>query len=392
MLAQAPFRIAVLVEMSSAHGRGIIRGIAEYARQNRNFSLTVEESGPLSSVPVWFHSWNGQGVIARIETQKMGAELLSRKIPVVNVSGRASPENIPHVDTDNDGIASLAVEYFKVRGFPRFAYLGNPTLDWSHWRQAAFEKQLGHYRLKPEVFQYTHSEATGARLLDWLHCLPKPVAILACNDQHGRFVLDACSAGGIQVPAEASVLGVDDDDILCTLGRPQLSSITPNAEGIGFKSLETLHHLLLQKGFKTPAQQWIPPISIHPRESTDATSTEDWHLRQALRFIQGKAVGDIRVEDVAGHVGVSRRYLEYRFQNALGRSIHDEILRLRLESAQRLLCTTALSVKDIAIRAGFKRADYLSTVFRKILGTTPSAYREEKRPSHHDKGGSREKR
>jgi LacI family transcriptional regulator len=123
-------------------------------------------------------------------------------------------------------------------------------------------------------------------------------------------------------------------------------------------------------------RQVVRPISIRTRESTDAAATSDWHVSQALRFIHGQATGDISVADVVAQSHASRRFLEKHFRAVAGRSLHDEILRVRLETSRRLLAGTAMPLKEVAARSGFGRADYLSSVFRRELGLSPSQYRE----------------
>jgi LacI family transcriptional regulator len=208
----------------------------------------------------------------------------------------------------------------------------------------------------------------------WLKALPKPVALFACNDLCGRHVLETCEQINLAVPDEISVLGVDDDDILCNLCRPQLSSVVPDTEGIGYLAAKTLHALLRGEHLRdTP--RLVRPLTVRTRESTDSAASSDWHVNQALRFIHGHATRDICVSDVVLQVHTSRRFLEKHFQSVVGRSLHDEILRVRLAASQCLLTTTSMPLKEVAARSGFRRADYLSTVFRDKLGVSPSQYR-----------------
>ena len=144
-----PNRVAVLVEMSSAHGRGLIRGIAEYVHQHTDWSLHLEETGPLRAVPLWLKAWEGEGIIARIETPEIARAVVAKRTPVVNVSGRTSPSGIPRVDMDDRVTADLAVEHFRQRGYRNFAFCGNPRFEWSVWRQELFAKRLTAERIPP---------------------------------------------------------------------------------------------------------------------------------------------------------------------------------------------------------------------------------------------------
>ena len=361
--------------MSSSHGRGLIRGVAQYAQRQTDWTLHLEESGPLRASPSWLKTWNGDGIIARLETPAIARAVVSKGIPVVNVSGRTSPPGVPHVDMDNRAACDLIVEYFFQRGYRNFAFCGNPKFEWSSWRHDLFTRRLGKERVFADSFQLYDHQRNSSALIAWLNSLPKPVALFACNDLCGRHVLEACEQARLIVPDQISVLGIDDDDILCTLCRPQLSSVVPDSEGIGYLAAKTLHSLI--RGEKTPDQPpLVPPLTVRTRESTDSAASSDWHVSQALRFIHGHATRDICVNDIVAQVHASRRFLEKQFTQITGRSLHDEILRVRLETSQRLLTTTTLPLKDVASRSGFRRADYLSSVFREKLNLTPSQYRD----------------
>jgi len=368
-------RVAVLVEMSSAHGRGLIRGIAEFTQRQTDWALHLEEAGPLRSVPPWLATWQGEGIIARVETTAIARAVLVKQVPVVNVAGRTSPRGVPLVDMDNRAVCDVVWDYFCQRGYRRFAFCGNPRFEWSGWRQGLFEQRLARERVTLAAFEFNDRPDGKKPLCEWLKLLPKPVALLACNDLCGRHVLEACEEAGLAVPEDIAVLGVDDDEILCTLCRPQLSSVVPDSEGIGFLAAQTLDALM--RGEKVnKAEQLVPPLTVRTRLSTDSAASSDWHVAQALRFIHGHATRDIGVADIVAQAHTSRRFLEQRFYAIVGRSLNDEILRVRLEASQRLLKATTLPLKDVAARSGFKRADYLSSVYRKKLGLTPTAYRE----------------
>jgi LacI family transcriptional regulator len=363
--------------MSSAHGRGLIRGIAEYVQRNTDWSLHVEETGPIRSVPGWIKSWTGDGMIARIESPLIGSTLLGKHIPLVNVSGRTSPAGVPHVDMDNQAVCELAVNYFRQRGYRHFAYCGNPRFEWSGWRQQFFSQILAAERMACATFQLAETAPSRQQLCAWLKSLPQPVALFTANDLCGRAVLEACAQAGLEVPSAVAVLGVDDDEILCTLCRPQLSSIVPDAEGIGYLAAQTLQELMEGRKLEDVTRR-VKPLTVRSRQSTDAAAVGDWHVSQALRFIQGQATHGISVDDVVAQAHASRRFLEQRFHDLVGHSIHTEIFRLRFAAAQNLLATTVLPLKEVALRSGLGRADYLSVLFRQKLGLTPSEFRKSK--------------
>jgi LacI family transcriptional regulator len=370
--------VAVMVEMSGAHGRGLMRGIAEYVQEKTQWMLHFEETGPIRTLPDWIKSWKGDGIIARIETPRIARGLIEKQIPLVNVAGRTSPAGVHRVDTDNKTVCELAVNHFRQRGFRHFAYCGNPQFEWSGWRQQFFSGLLAAERMVCATFQLSGSARSRDQLRAWLEKLPKPVGLFTANDLCGHAVLEACAQAGLEVPSSVAVLGVDNDEIICTLCRPQLSSIAPDTEGIGYLAAQTLHELM-QGGHPGKITRQVKPLTVRCRQSTDAAAVEDWHVSQALRFILGHATRGIHVDDVVAQVHVSRRFLEKRFREVVGLPIHEEIFRVRFETAQDLLATTVLPLKEVAVRSGLRRADYLSVVFRRELGMSPSQFRKLKR-------------
>ena len=267
---------------------------------------------------------------------------------------------------------------FRQRSYRHFAYGGNPRFEWSARRQELFAQCLAAERVTFAAYQLDDKPRSATGLLAWLQSLPKPCAVLACNDLCGCRVLEACQHAGLAVPGEIAVLGVDDDSILCTLCRPQLTSVVPDTEGIGYLAAQTLHSMMC--GEQPPEHpQLVRPLSVQSRQSTDAAAVDQWHVSQALRFIHGNAARDICVADVVVQTRASRRFLKKQFHAVVGRPIHAEILRLRLDTAGRLLTTATLRLKDVAARSGFRRADYLSSVFREKLGLSPSEFRSRPR-------------
>lgn len=252
--------VAVLVEMSSAYGRGLIRGIAEYVQGKTAWSLHMEETGPIAEIPPWLKAWRGDGIIARIETPAIARALLARKVPLVNVSGRASPPGVPQVDLDNAGVCKLAVDYFCQRGFRHLAYCGDSRFEWSNWRRERFAETVAGTTATCNLLDCDDTGRGRQRLTAWLRSLPKPVGVLACNDRRGVTILETCQRLGLAVPRDIAVLGVDNDEILCTLARPQLSSIVPDHQGIGHLAAQTLHELL-QGRTPDAMQRWVRPLT-----------------------------------------------------------------------------------------------------------------------------------
>jgi LacI family transcriptional regulator len=215
---------------------------------------------------------------------------------------------------------------------------------------------------------------TEDEVAHWVEALPKPVGLMACNDIRGQQVLNACRDVEIAVPEDVAVLGVDNDDVLCDLSYPTLSSVVPDTRRIGFEAAALLERMI---GGESPPQPLtlIPPLGVVTRRSTDVLAIEDRHLARAVRFIREHACEGITVEDVLAHVPLSRSVFERRFDRLFGHTPKTEILRARLERIKQLLAETEMPLKLIALKVGFEHPEYLSVFFKERTGQTPGQYR-----------------
>jgi LacI family transcriptional regulator len=217
-------------------------------------------------------------------------------------------------------------------------------------------------------------EAEQDRLEAWLRTLPQPVGILCANDDRGRQLLDACRGAALTVPDQVAVVGVDNDEELCNLSSPALSSVEVNAVRIGYAAAEILGRMMA--GQKFPGRDVaFAPSHVVTRPSTDTLAVDDPVLARALRFIRNHAEEPIDVDGVARGASVSRRYLERLMASRLGRSPNQELIRVRTERARSLLLETDLSLSAVARRCGFRGAKYFGDVFRRMTGVAPGEYR-----------------
>jgi LacI family transcriptional regulator len=214
----------------------------------------------------------------------------------------------------------------------------------------------------------------GDRVAGWLKKLPKPLGLMACNDIRGQEVLSACRAAGITVPEEVAVIGVDNDEMLCELSDPPLSSVSLDTERIGYEAAALLDQMIAgKKNLDLPIL--VLPAGIITRRSTDVLAIEDRHIANATRFIRERACVGIDVSDVLKFVPLSRSTLERRFLRLLGHSPKEEILRTRLDRAKQLLAETDLSLAQVADKVGFQHPEYLSVIFKKKTHLTPGEFR-----------------
>lgn len=388
-LKSKSLKVALLIESSRTYGRGVLRGVAKYAHVHGHWSCFIEERELHSGIPAWLKNWKGHGIIARIEDRKMATALTKTGLPIVDVLGNARFPNIPSFDTDARAVAKLTIDFFLNAGFQHFGFCGYQKIPFSERREAAYSAYLAEKGKKVLVFapplpkgSHSHIQAIERHGLDlelsiaqWLENRPRPLALFACNDVCAQQVLNACRENGIRVPEEVAVMGVDNDDLLCSLCEPPLTSIEPDTEQLGYQAAELLDQMMQGR---RPANELtlIPPVRIVERASTDVLAIEDPITVQAVRFIRDHMGSGIATKDVLKHVNRSRTDIEQRFLRWLGCSVHSEILRLRMERVCELLRLTDLNLEQIATRAGFATSAHLCRLFQHHFRQTPTAYRK----------------
>lgn len=375
-------QVALLIETSNAYARGLLQGVVHYIREHQPWSFHLIEQGRGDDPPAWLERWHGDGIIARIETPRIAQAVVRAGVPAVDMSAARLVPALPWVETDDEAIANLAAGHLLERGFKHFGYCGDDRFNWSVWREKHFRAQIGAARHEVNSYQPLVAGADLTTQVEdirrWLHELPKPVGIMACYDIRGQQVLDACRAAGLAVPGEVAVIGVDNDELLCDLASPPLSSVIPNAHRAGYEAAALLDRMMAGKRVPATARL-IAPRGVAARQSTDVLAVDDRDIARAVQFIREEACGGINVSDVLRVVPLSRRVLEQRFQRLLGRTPREEILHVRLNRVRQLLAETKLSLYQIAERTGFEHVEYLSVVFKRETGLTPSKYRAEAR-------------
>lgn len=382
-------RVALLIESSRAYGRGLFLGVAKFVREHHEWSVQSEEWKWTDSFPAWLKHWKGDGVIARVETPKMAALIRQLGVPAVDLRGSVSGLNLPLIDTDDGKVAALAAEHLMERGFRHYAFCGFVGANYSDKRAHWFRERLARAGFSCFVYDppkhLTGSQTIGYEkqgllfeedLGRWLGGLPKPVGMMACNDIRGQQVMNRCRQLDLAVPEEVAIVGVDNDEILCELSDPPLSSIAPDTLRIGYDAAALLENLM-SGGKPPPKPVLIPPHGIVTRRSTDVLALDDRQLAVGLRYIRDHAFDSITIDEVAKATGMCRRIFERRFAAQMGRSPKAEVLRLRLERAKRLLTETDWSLAQIAEKTGFNYGEYLHTVFAQKNGITPGEFRRQ---------------
>ena len=370
-------RVALIFETTNAYARALLIGIGDYVLSHGPWSVHFAELGTDDRPPSWLENWKGDGVIFRGESAPIARVVDQLQVPKVDLTPSRLLADSPWVKADDAAIAQLAAQHFAERGFREFAFCGDARYRWSQRRGERFGELIrahGHichdYR---SSLRHPNSDAEVNAIAEWLTALPKPVAVFACYDNRGQQVLEACRRAGLAVPGEVAVLGVDNDEVLCVLSPPPLSSVMLNPRRAGWEAAALLS--LMMRGEKVATEpRLIPPVGIETRQSTDILAVGDAKIAAALRYIREHACAGIRVSDVLRHCPMARRALEEKFRRFIGRTPRQEILRVQLNRVKELLVGTELPVGEIALRTGFE-PEYLSAVFRQEIKLAPSDYR-----------------
>ena len=387
MKAAPAHRIALLFNANKSFDREVIAGIAAYLGTTRaSWDLYLEEDFRLRLAGI--EHWQGGGIIADFDDPAVAVALSRCRVPVVAVGGSYAdpgeyPLGVPYVATDNYKLVKLARDHLIDAGLHRFAMYSLPKSEQHRWaleRENAFNSLMRDNRMEGQVF---HGGATSVSSWDeavqaqiaWLHSLPKPIGIICVTDARARQLLQACAIAGIAVPEQVALIGIDNDPMVRMLTRVPLSSVIQGAQEIGRTAAHLLDKML--HGVRlSDTRILVPPAGINVCASSQHQAIKHPHVMRARHYIRQFACHGIRAHQVADYVGVSISSLEAYFREELGCSVHDEILRFKLDAAKAGLESGDRSTADVALACGFNTTQYMHLVFKRELGCTPRAYRD----------------
>ncbi len=385
-----PPRVLLVIPTANIIHRQILNGILRYAHQHGPWEFhmitgLLEEQGIHRT-----KEWGCTGAIAFADTRSHVEAVLAAAVPVVfinppiHLTGKTTPLS-RHCCAirDHKAIGHSGADYFLDRQYTHFAYVGDvKNKPWSIERARGFAERVEEQGFVCDIYPALPQRERddfgleNKRLRLWLKNLPKPVALLAARDQRARQILDMCMDERISVPHEIAILGVSNDEILCETTTPSLSSIELDGENTGYDCAKLLDERMRNPEIaRQPCVLSLSMARVITRRSTDTSCMSDLLMAKALAFIQENLGAQIAVADVARHLNVSRRLLEMRARKTIGRTLHEEIQRVRLNRARSLLRNTKLTVSEIAATCGFYDPSHLGQWFRKTFRLTPTAFR-----------------
>lgn len=373
--------ILLALQADNAFDRRAFAGIAAQAHTQGNTLLHAKSRYESFDHAVRKHT--ADGIILSSDFQTVLDEATATGKPCVNIANYpAGHVQAPMVGTDDIAIGTMIAEHFLARGFKHFATFADPGVTYFAPRCDAFAAAIAAAGFTchrgPSATDGARTSAGGqweTLAGEWLRSLPKPLALMTPQDAYGREAVIACTTAGLRVPDDISIIGVDNDEMLCMTVWPQLSSVVTQGDHIGYEACALLTRLLRDAATPPASPILIKPSEIFIRGSSSETAVDDTEVASAIHFIRSNAAVPIRVTEVVEHVAVSRRTLERRFVQALGRNIADEIRRAHVERARKLLIETELPLPEVARRSGLIRQQHLSRVIKQETGQTPRQFR-----------------
>ncbi|MEX0642719.1 MAG: DNA-binding transcriptional regulator [Pirellulales bacterium] len=377
-------RVLLLIDARCSVGAGILRGVNSYAHTNElwTIDLCLADRDPVE----WLNHNKGNGIIAQVASCELHESLRAYRLPILDVAGAYPPGDIPGVVADEVAIGELAAEHLLLRQFRHFGYFGGVGPYWSQMRCQSFAHAIEGTGFTCQVLQLPldsqrvraapHTGSAEQALTAWVRQIPKPIGVMCDNDLHGWNLVKVCRSEGIAVPDEVAILGVDNDQLLCDLTAPTLSSMELDAFGVGLVAARMLDQWMRGRR-PTSRVTRIKPRGVVSRGSTNVVATSDSDVSRAVRMIRQQACEGIQVDDVLETMPFSRRVFERRFKEILGHTPYQEILSVRFRRVVELLTETELSIAEIAARSGFGYPEDLSRSFKRRYGMPAQKYREQ---------------
>jgi len=380
------YKIILLLDFAEEYSKSLLKGISKYSTEHGPWTycrmpLYYRETIGIKGILEWAKDWGADGIIGQLYNEIDLELLIASKIPVVAQDFKERFTEIPNITGSYHEAGEIGANYFLKKGFKNFAFYGFKDIVWSRERAEGFEKEINAMGYKVNYFEHRKSRSTDLwyyksnSLSKWLLSLPKPIALMTCDDNQGLHITEACKQNKIRIPEEVAVLGVDNDEMLCELSDPPLSSIGLDIEKGGYDTAK-----LMEQMIRTSATNFydifVKPTQVITRQSTDIYATNDDHIASSLKFIHKNIEKNLQVDEVVKQVPLSRRSLEKRFLQITGYPIYKYIFNLRIEKFTQKLLETDETVFEIAMDLGLNDSKNIARQFKQVKGCNPIEYRK----------------
>ncbi len=384
---KTPRRVAISLEMDWGYKRhlDVYAGCQRYADE-AGWECSINPAADEDLRASTRRAAPFDGVLARV-TQKLANAARWAGVPAVNTWLNSPVRNLPSVFPDFEAAGAMAADHLLGRGFRQFGYLGYKRDIDSRQQLLGFRRivESAGFRCGEHRFSRTalHARADGwTAFVDgvtaWTAAWEPPVGVFVTQDLYGRYLHDICRSQGLHVSQELAIVGIGNEPTICDAPAPTLTSIEIGYAQVGYRAAAMLDRLMNGEP-APPGPELVAPAELIPRQSTGSFAADDPVVARALRFIAENCHERIEVKHVADAVATTRRTLERRFRDSVGRSIAGEITRFRLERAKRRMVETDEPLKTIARDSGFLSPNQFYKSFTRVEGVTPTLYRAERR-------------
>ena len=379
-------RVLIISDFTESFTHKLLAGIVDYSRRKEQW--IVRRMPPEYKTKIGIQGvirvakeWDVDAVIGQFDPTDDIGLFAENGIVAIAQDYKKKFTTIPNVTGDYLGTGRMAAKFFLERGFRNFGFFGFNDVCWSDERCEGFRREIEAAGFGDSFYAYRTQEIEMVwyyqrnRLREWLRMIPKPIAIMACDDNQGSNLIEACHGIGIKIPSEVSVMGVDNDEALCSLGSTTLSSIQMDIEEGGRQAAALVERLVADPSAAVD-DVVLRPVKIVGRMSTAAFATEDQQILKALLFIHKNALKKISVSDVMAEAALSRRLLERRFKSVTGKTLYEYITDQKLKHFAEQLEDTDEQVINIALSMGENDTKSISRRFKQLYGCTPVEWRE----------------
>lgn len=370
-----------MIDYSSEFDRKILRGLVSYSKKNGSWLFYrlpsyYGNTHGRKGIIKWAKEWEADAIIGQWDNDTVDL-LKELDIPIILQNYHHRSNVYSNLTGDYRGTGRMAAQFFAKRMFHDFAFFGVNGVVWSDERCEGFRQEVN--RIGGNFYSFEsdkQEDEIRMEVSQWLQELPKPIALFCCDDSHALFISETCKISNISIPDEISLLGVDNDDLICNISDPPISSIELEVEKGGY-SLGRLIHKQIMEGNKETFNIVINPIRIELRQSTEKHNIKDPYVLDVVKKIESHYYTDLNVTTLLDDIPLSRRNFEVRFKNIMHTSIYQYILTCRINHLADLLIATNDSLVDLALRVGFKGYNNISRIFKKFKGCSPLEYRKQ---------------
>lgn len=377
-------KILLLIDYSSEFSRRLLRGVVQYSKEHGQWIFYRLPSYYKSlygneGIVKWATEWKADAILAQWDNEESQI-LKSLDIPVILQNYKERSSIFSNLTGNYIGTGKMAANFFAQKRFRNFAFYGNRRVVWSRERAEGYQREVeriggNYFYFETENLDESQWNQDHIELEKWLMALPKPVALFACDDSFALQISELCKINNISIPDDLSLLGVDNDELICNLSDPPISSIVLDVEKGGYE-VGRLIHQLMTRDKKKPTNIIINPVRIEQRQSTEKYNISNKYILQVVKYIEENFTSEISIESLTQLVPLSRRNLEVKFKKELGISTYQFVLSCRVELFANLLITTNRTLFELAFESGFNDYKNISRIFKKFKGYTPIEYRQ----------------